>query len=134
MVLPDWVKGFIYSAAKHLQVAPDLVLANVLGVVATACAKKLRIEIRTGYQEPFNLYILAPLPSGERKSATQALCAKPLIKWEVEQAQALSKEIKDKLSESKSQEMIIQGLRNKLAKALSDKRQALIQEIKEVRG
>ncbi|MBI5524132.1 MAG: DUF3987 domain-containing protein, partial [Desulfarculus sp.] len=128
--LPDWAKDFTLAAAEHLQVAPDLVLANVLGVVATACAGKLSVEVKPGYREPVNLYILAPAPPAERKSAAQALAVGPLLAWESEQAQAMKDTIITKASERKSQEALIAGLRGKLSKPeQSAKRQELFQEI-----
>ncbi|MBI4799661.1 MAG: DUF3987 domain-containing protein [Desulfarculus sp.] len=127
--LPGWAKDFTLAAAEHLQVAPDLVLANVLGVVSTACAGKLVVEVKPGYREPVNLYILAPAPPAERKSAAQALAVAPLLAWESEKAQAMRDNITAKASERKSQEAIIAGLRGRLAKAKPDERQELIQEI-----
>lgn len=127
--LPTWAAGFIAHAAEHHQVAPDMVLANVLGVVATACARKLRVEVRPGYQEPVNLYLLCPALPGERKSATQALAVGPLLDWEREKAQAMAGEIREAASRRKSEEAVINGLRSKLGKAKAEDRPALMQEV-----
>lgn len=128
-VLPAWAAGFITHAAEHHQVAPDMVLANVLGAVATACARKLRVEVRPGYREPVNLYLLCPALPGERKSATQALAVGPLLDWEREQAQAMAGEIREAASRRKSEEAVINWLRSKLGKASPEDRPGLMQEI-----
>ena len=128
-VLPEWASNFVGHAAEHLQVSPDMVMANLLGAVATACQGKFRVQIRPGYQEPVNLYILCSALPGERKSATQALTTEPLVAWEREQAQAMESEIKQATSRLKSEQAIIEGLRRKLARANSLERSQLMQDI-----
>ena len=106
-----------------------MVMANVLGAVAMATAGKMVIEVKQGYQEPLNLYLLAPAPPAERKTAAQILALKPLYEWEAERAQAMRDEINRAISERKSQEAVITGRRNRLTKAKPDERECLIREI-----
>jgi hypothetical protein len=128
-VLPGWARDFVLAAAEHLQVAPCLVLANVLGAVATITARVFRMEVRPGYQEPLNLYLLAPAPPAERKTGTQAICLAPLYAWERERSEAMAGQIKDAQSRRKSQEAVIAGLRTKLGKAKPAEREGLMREI-----
>ncbi|MFZ5585977.1 MAG: DUF3987 domain-containing protein [Thermodesulfobacteriota bacterium] len=128
-VLPGWARDFVLAAAEHLQVASCLVLANVLGAVATITARVFRMEVRPGYQEPLNLYLLAPAPPAERKTGTQAICLAPLYAWERERSEAMAGQINEARSRRKSQEAVIAGLRTKLGKAKPDERERLMREI-----
>lgn len=132
--LPGWARDFALAAAEHLQVAPCLVLANILGAVATAAARKLVVEVKAGYQEPVNLYLLAPAPPAERKTAAQAVAMAPLYAWEREQAQDMRPEIQEAASRRKSQEAIIAGLRSRLGKAAIEDREDLMAEIADLEG
>ena len=128
-VFPSWAQDFILAASEHLQVAPCLLVANVLGAVATAISRKLAVEVKPGYREPLNLYILAPAPPAERKTAAQGIVFKPMFEWEAERALAMREEIAQAQSKRKSQEAIISGLRSKLAKAKPEERLGLMEEI-----
>ncbi len=39
------------------------------------------VEVKPGYREPLNLYLICPLEPGERKSTTVATCTFPLVEW-----------------------------------------------------
>lgn len=131
-VLPGWAKDFTQAAAEHMQVAPDLVLANVLGAVATISNGRFKVEVRPGYQEPLNMYILAPAPPAERKTGTQAVCMAPLLHWEHDKLEDMKGPIMEAQSRRKSQEAVISGLRNKLGKSKSEDREGLIKEISDL--
>ncbi|MBU4563240.1 MAG: DUF3987 domain-containing protein [Desulfarculus sp.] len=127
--LPDWARDFVLAAAEQIQVAPCLVLVNVLGVVSACAARRFRVQVHEGYSEPLNLYLLAPAPPAERKSAAQAVCLAPLLDWERDQAESMRDKIKAAASRRKNQEAIISGLRGKLAKAKTEDRAALMTEV-----
>lgn len=131
-IFPDWARTFCQAAADHLQVATCMVTANVLGAVATCIAGKLSLEVKPGYREPLNLYILAPAPPAERKTGTQRLCFSPLYEWETEQFHGMRDEIRKASSQRKNEEAIVSGLRSKLAKAESEERQELLTAISEL--
>jgi uncharacterized protein DUF3987 len=118
--LPNWARAYLYAVAEHVQVSTDMVLPNVLGVVATACAHKFRVIVKPGYPEPVNLYLLALAPPAERKSGTQSPCAKPLRDWENSKKALVDEDIKDALSKRISMEVFISKKRNKLANAKTD--------------
>lgn len=131
-LLPSWARDFALAVSEHMQVAPELALANILGVGATALARKFRVQLYPGYSEPPNLYLLAPLPSGERKSGTQEKCVAPLIEWEREQARRLREEILEAKSRRESLEAMIMGKRRKLGNAKPEDHEGLLREITEL--
>jgi len=130
-ILPGWVGDFTRELARAIQVPYTYCLATVLGAVSLAVSSVVRcIRIRQGYREPLNLYILAPLPPGERKSAIVSAACAPIYEWESEQESLQYHEIQTALSRRRSQEKTIESKRRRAAK-LKDKddRDALIEEI-----
>lgn len=114
-LLPSWAGNFAGELATAIQVPNELAICGVLGVASTAVARKFRIEIKPGYQEPLNLYQLCTLESGERKSATLAECSRPLEYWEHEQGRVMAQARKKAMSEVKTYEMTTERLRKKAA-------------------
>jgi hypothetical protein len=88
----------------------------VLVACGTAAARRLCVQVKPGYQELCNLWIVAALPPGNRKSAVQAAATAPLIAWERDQAEFMETEIKRLTSERKTQEARAKDLRQKAAK------------------
>ena len=128
-LLPSWGCDFAQAVSEHMQVAPELVIANILGVAATTLARKFRVKLTPSYSEPLNLYLLAPLPPGERKSGTQEKCVGPLLEWEQEQARLLRGERLEAESRRASLEAMITGKRRKLGNAKTEDHERLLGEI-----
>ena len=84
-VLPAWLRAWVLGLAEAKQTPPDLPALLGLGGCAAALARKFRVEIRPGWQEPTNLYVVVALPSGERKSAVFADALAPIEQFEREQ-------------------------------------------------
>lgn len=63
---------------ESVQVPFELPLINAFGAVAASVQRKFRVVAHDGYSEPLNLYALAVLPPGERKSAVKDACRFPL--------------------------------------------------------
>jgi len=76
--------------------------------------------VKPGYFEPCNLWIVATLPPGNRKSAVQSAATAPLLAREYDQANILEPEIKRITSERKTLEARAKEKRNKAAKAKDD--------------
>jgi putative DNA primase/helicase len=88
------------------------------------------IHVGPGHVETPNLYLFAPLLSGERKTGMVGAATAPLYEWETEQAEFKADEIRAAQSRRKTQEKIIEGMRNKAAKTSDDEeRRALIESI-----
>jgi hypothetical protein len=62
-----------------------------LSLVAVACcvAGKYEVEIKPGYTEPINIWIMPALETGNRKSAVVNLIFQPHIEWEQAELEAL---------------------------------------------
>ncbi|WP_051434749.1 DUF3987 domain-containing protein [Desulfonatronum lacustre] len=115
--LPGWAGQYAADMAEAIQVPQALAVCSTLGAIATAAAGAIQhIEIRHGYTEPVNLYLLAPLLPGERKSAALSAAFGPLYQWEQERRLAMLDEITAARSRRKSMEKMIEAKRAKLAK------------------
>src|SRR5690606_3201281 len=88
----------------------------VVVACATAAARRLRVEVKPGYSELCNLWMVVALPPGNRKSAVQSAATAPLIMWEREQASLLEPEIKRVASERKTDEARAKEMRQMAAK------------------
>jgi hypothetical protein len=113
--LPPVLSTFVSEVAEAIQVPPELVFINALSAMAVAAQGKIRVVVNSGYSEPLNLYSLAALPPGERKSAVVELCKKPLVEWERRAASQSTDSRKRAISERKSQERLVESRRAKLA-------------------
>ena len=130
-LLPPILGEFCGAVAEGLQVPFELVLINALACVAVAGQRKFKVQVRPDYTEPVNIYALAALPPGERKSATAEACKRPLIDWETEAQEEARESIRNTLSERKTLEKAIEAKRAKAGNAkTAEDRRALIDEIK----
>lgn len=130
-LLPPALGEFCEAVAEGLQVPFELVLINALAVVAGAGQRKFKVQVRPDYMEPVNIYALAALPPGERKSATSEACKRPLVDWETEAQEEARESIRNTLSERKTLEKAIEAKRAKAGNAkTAEDRRALIDEIK----
>lgn len=128
--LPALLREFCGAVAESLQVPFELPLVNALACIAVAGQRKFKVQVREGYTEPVNIYAVAALPPGERKSGTVEACKRPLIEWEAAAQEEARGTIRDLASERKTMERVIEGKRNQAAKAVEETRKALIEEIK----
>ncbi|NDV23842.1 DUF3987 domain-containing protein [Desulfovibrio sp. JC022] len=89
------------------------------------------MRIKEGYEESLNLYLLSPLPPGERKSAVTQAARRPLTGWENEQEKLIGPLAQEARSKRMTLERAIEHRRNMAAKAKnSQSRDNLIQEIR----
>ena len=86
-ILPGCAGEFAREAARAIQVPYPLALAAVLGSVSlVSCESVSVIHVGPGHDEPLDFYMIAPLESGERKTAMVGVATAPLYEWEKEQA------------------------------------------------
>ncbi len=114
--LPSWVGEYAKALSAFNETPPELAAGMLLVTCATAAARRLKVMVKPGYFEPCNLWIVAALPPGNRKSAIQSAATEPLIVWEREQSEILNQEIKRIASERKTMEARIKEIRTKAAK------------------
>jgi hypothetical protein len=116
-VLPEWLSSFVAAQATELQVPPDLPALLALGAVAGGIARKVTVSPWPGWEnEPTNLFVMASLPPGERKSQTFSKVFAPIADLERD----LQEEARPRVSESDSAIRIaqkrIEHLEAKIAK------------------
>ena len=115
-LLPGWAGAFAEALSKSTETPPELAAGMVLVSCAAASARRLRVMVTPDYFEPTNLWIVAALPPGNRKSAVQSAATAPLIAWERDQAALLEPEIKRITSECKTLEARVKSKRSQAAK------------------
>jgi len=76
-VLPPDVREFVLAVSDHSQTPPDLAAFDALGVLATSAFGAAILECSWG-EEELGLYLIIPLPSGERKSYVLKRVRRPL--------------------------------------------------------
>lgn len=118
--LPGWAGEYATALARATETPPELAASMVLAVCATACARRMQIQVKPGYYEPLNLWLIAALTSGNRKSAVQKEAAAPLMDWAEDQARQIEPEIKRLSSERKTLEARAKHLRLKAARSKSE--------------
>lgn len=130
-MLPPILGEFCEAVAEGLQVPRELVLINALATIAVAGQRKFKVQVRPDYFEPLNIYALAALPPGERKSATAEVCKRPLVDWEAEAQEGARENIRNIVSERKTLEKAIEAKRARAgsAKTAEDRRE-IIAEVK----
>jgi hypothetical protein len=127
---PATLWAMIEGIARATETPPELAGMNVLAVAATACQRRLKIELDPGYVEPLNLWTLTALPPGSRKSAVQRLAIAPLQSWEIERGQAMAPEIKEAEATRAAGALRIKELQKRYAKEQDEgKRSTLLEEI-----
>jgi len=88
--LPAWCAAFAAALAEATQTPADLAGMIVLASLAACAGGRVRVEVKPGWEEPLNLYVLVALPPGERKSAVFEAATAPLSEFEEERARALA--------------------------------------------
>ena len=110
-ILPGILSRYAASVAQSIQVPFELPLINSLGAVAAVSQRKYRMQVHDGYSEPLNIFALAILPPGERKSAAKDACRFPLLEWEAEQHRRITGELKQARAEKQVNEAATESLR-----------------------
>jgi hypothetical protein len=116
-VLPDWLGAWVRADAEAKQTPPDLQALLGFGGCAAALARKFRVEIRPGWEEPTNLYLVVALPPGERKSAAFADALAPVEQFEREQQALMAPAIAAAASQRRTLEWRLRAAEAKAAKA-----------------
>lgn len=108
--LPGWLQDQVEAVAHETQTPPDLGATVALSVLATAAAAKARVVVREEiWTEPLNLYTVAALPPGTRKTPVFKAMLKPLLDAE------------ETLKKNTSSEIIASALHRKVAEELAER-------------
>jgi len=76
--LPEWIAEQVYAVADELQMPPDLPAIMALTCLAAICAKRTRVKVRGGWNEPLNLYAAVAMPPSAGKSPAFGAMMAPL--------------------------------------------------------
>lgn len=113
--LPEWAAAEVAALAVFTQTPADLGGTVLLAVLSAAAGGRAVVEVRGSWREPVNLYTVAALPSGARKSAVFAELTAPLMDTE----HALAEKTRPVILESETQRRIAQRDADRLAMAAS---------------
>lgn len=115
--LPGWAGEYTRALAEFTETPIELPAAMVLATCAAVAARRLSVQVKPGYIETANLWLLAALTSGNRKSAVQTAVTAPLLAWERDEAERLAPEITSAASARKTAEERAKECRRKSARA-----------------
>lgn len=81
-VLPGWVADMVGAVTEFHQTPPDLAGSIALAVLSAAAGGRVAVEVRPGWVEPVNLFVVVALPPGSRKSPVFKTLSAPLLRAE----------------------------------------------------
>jgi hypothetical protein len=114
--LPPWLRAFVEDIAAQVQVPADMVAVLALAAVAATCAKRVRVGDGAGHSEPANLYVLAVMEPGERKSEVFRLVTDPIRRLEQEEVDRQRPFVVEKRVEREFKRTRISKLKERAAK------------------
>jgi hypothetical protein len=88
-IFPPWSDGYVDAVAAFTETPRELAALMELGDYAAANQQKHVVEVRKGYQEPMNIWAVAALESGNRKTTVQELVTDPVRQHEADLIAAL---------------------------------------------
>ena len=128
--LAPWLRAYVAALAQSLQVPVDLVGTLALAALATACAGRLLVHPWGDWREPANLYVVAVLPPGERKTAAYQAVTAPIRALEAREATELGPAIAERLAERKVKEQRLAAAQQTAAKAPPPERDAALADVR----
>jgi len=131
-LFPSWMENMVNAVALATETPKELAATLGLAALATTCQRTFEVEPEPGYVEPVNVWGIAAMESGNRKTAVLNAMTAPLQDYEREQAEQLIPERTRIESERKTLESRIQHLRTQAAKANSVDSVDVIKEIAEL--
>ena len=80
--LPVWLRAYVAALAEATQTPADLAALMSLGVLSAAAGGRVKVWVRSAWQEPVNLYVSPAQESGNRKSGVVREVTAPIREWE----------------------------------------------------
>jgi hypothetical protein len=81
-VLPDWLRDWTIAESEFAQVPSDFPALLGLAVVSLACSRHVDVQVRKGWSEPTNLWVVCAAESGERKSQVYKDARAPITAYQ----------------------------------------------------
>jgi replicative DNA helicase len=126
--LPDWLAAYVKAEATATQTPVDLPGMLALDTLATAAGGLARVQVRLGFQEPLNLFTVAALPPGARKSAVFADMTRPLATFDRDEARRMQAVILQEVTARKVAERAAEQAEAAAGKATGQNRDRLLAE------
>ncbi|WP_103502307.1 MULTISPECIES: YfjI family protein [unclassified Streptomyces] len=126
--LPDWVRDQVAAVAEFTQTPPDLAATMALAALSTAAGGRVHAQIRPGWTEQSNLFLVCAMPPASRKSDVFAAMTAPIYRIENELADAARPAIIEAQTAREAAEAEAEGLLAKARKADVFERANLVAE------
>jgi hypothetical protein len=126
--LPVWLGEMVRAVAESTETPFEMAALMGLAVTSSCVAAKADVSPEPGYAEPLNVYSCPAMESGNRKTAIVKRLIAPLEEWERFEAERIEPERKRLLSERRTLESRIEGLRKRASRKGNDPN-ALTQDI-----
>ena len=123
--LPGFLGGFVKAEAEAVQVPRDLPAMLGLTFLGAGIARKVRVQVRPGWQEPVNIYSVTAMPPSERKSAVFADCIKPVQEFQARQQELARPGIAEALAQKRILEGRLKAAESRAAKKDNVRAQAI---------
>ncbi len=114
------LRNTAYELQRNVQAPDALIGMGLVAGMSTACQGLFDVKLPTGQRRPTSLYLCGVAESGERKSTVDALVFAPLYEHDRSKAVAYQAALDSYHAEREAWEAKSQGLRNRLAKAVSN--------------
>jgi replicative DNA helicase len=132
--LPDWVREQAEALAEFTQTPPDMAATMGLAALSTAAGGRVRFQIRPGWTEQANLYLVCAMPPASRKSDVFAGMTTPIYRIEDELAEQARPGIIEAQTAKEAAEAEVDALLAKARKNTdSVDRQQLVAEVSSAR-
>jgi len=126
---PAWLNDMVNAVARHTETPRGLAAMNGLAVLGTCCQKKFQVSPKPGYIEPTNIWVMAAMESGNRKTAVLNEMTAPLSVFEKNRQEQMDPEQKRIESERATRQARIDHLRQKTAQLNSEDFEDKMREI-----
>jgi replicative DNA helicase len=115
--LPDWLADEVRALAEFTQTPADLAGTVAFAVLSTAAGGRAVVEVRRGWREPVNVFVVVAMPPGSRKSAVFTTMTAPLLDGERALVEATSPRVIEAQTQRKIQSRIAEQQAAQVSKA-----------------
>ncbi len=119
-IFPHWMDDMVEAVAVHTETPRELPVMLGLAVLGMCCQRFFVVQPEPGYIEPLNIWTVAALDSGNRKTAVMQAMTRPVLDWEQKEAEAAKAKIAQTESERETIKARIQILRSQAARQGSE--------------
>jgi replicative DNA helicase len=130
--LPAWWRDYVEATALATQTPVDMPAVLSLAALATCVHGRLMVEVRPGYQEPLNLYVVCVMDPANRKSAVLRAIAAPIERFQSEEAERLRPELAAAAAQRSIDEKRLRQAEEEASKAGPAERKGAEEEAKQL--